>query len=241
MSARLGPALVAEFVGTFALSFVGIMAIHFAGGGNGGLLMVALAHGLILSIFVTAAMPTSGGHLNPAVTIGFLVTGKIKFPAAISYLVIQLAAATVAGLAVYALFGADEEAAKIVLAGTPNLSQDADGIASITPGTAILAEAVATFLLVFAVWGSAVDPRNAKVGGFAIGLTVAADILAIGPMTGGAVNPSRVFGPALVASLAPGSDIWHYHWVYWVGPVLGAVLAAIIYNAVLMPRDKPSA
>src|SRR6476659_6083642 len=84
MPVRLGAALLAELIGTFALCFVGIMAIHFSAG-SGGLLMVALAHGLVLSVMVCAAMPTSGGHLNPAVTLGFLMTGKIKPQAAISY------------------------------------------------------------------------------------------------------------------------------------------------------------
>src|SRR5215218_2831698 len=99
MPVRLGACLLAEFVGTFALCFVGIMAIHT----GAGLVAVALAHGLILAIMVTATMHTSGGHFNPAVTIGFIITGKIKPPAGIAYIVIQLLAGTVAALAVYAM------------------------------------------------------------------------------------------------------------------------------------------
>src|SRR3954468_2443840 len=115
MPVRLGAALVAEFVGTFALTFIGIMAIH----SGAGLVAVALAHGLILSIMVTAAMPTSGGHLNPAVTIGFLLTGKIKPQAGISYIVIQLLAGTVAALAVYAMYGGGKIGQQVVFDGTP--------------------------------------------------------------------------------------------------------------------------
>src|SRR6476661_5540566 len=103
MPVRLGAALVAEFVGSFALTFIGILAIHHAGLGA-GLADVALAHGIILAVVVSATMPTSGGHLNPAVTIGFLVTGKIKPVAAISYIVIQLLGGIVAALAAYVIF-----------------------------------------------------------------------------------------------------------------------------------------
>ena len=120
MPVRLGACLLAEFVGTFALCFVGILAIH----SGAGLLSVALAHGLILAIMVTAAMPTSGGHFNPAVTFGFLITGKIKPPAAMAYIVIQLLAGTIAALAVYAIFGGGEIRARIVQLGTPAMPSD---------------------------------------------------------------------------------------------------------------------
>src|SRR5438093_10041544 len=115
MPVRLGAALVAEFVGSFALTFIGIMAIHAAAAAPPGLglLAVALAHGLILSVMVTATMPTSGGHLNPAITFGFLLTGKIKPVAAIAYVVVQLMAGIAAALAVYVIFGGTTEAARI--------------------------------------------------------------------------------------------------------------------------------
>src|SRR5438105_2214197 len=109
MPVRLGAALVAEFIGSFALTFIGIMAIHSASGmpGNVGLIAIAIAHGLALAIMVSAAMPTSGGHINPAITVGFLVTGKIKPVAGIAYIVIQVLGGIVAALAVYAIFGGD--------------------------------------------------------------------------------------------------------------------------------------
>ncbi|MCS7032403.1 MAG: aquaporin [Phycisphaerae bacterium] len=230
MTVRLPAAAAAEFIGTFLLCFVGILAIHFAPSrpeAAVGLLAVALAHGIALSVAVTAAMPTSGGHINPAVTIGFLVTGKIKPISALVYVVAQLAGATAAALAVYVLLGADEESAAVVAKGTPKFDPSV-----FTPGMVLLAEIIATGLLVFAVWGSAADPRARNVGGFAVGLTVVADILAIGPISGGAMNPARVFGPALVAG-----GLWDQHWVYWVGPLVGGGIMAIFYHLVLWPRD----
>lgn len=231
MPVPLGAALVAEFVGSFALTFVGIMAINFSPSG-GGLLMVALAHGLILSVMVTATMPTSGGHFNPAVTFAFLITGKIKPVAAVGYIVIQLLAGIAAALAVYIAFGGGEMGANIVLAGTPKIA------ANVNVMTALLLEIIATFFLTFVIWGSAADPRARNVGGFAIGLVVAANILAVGPLTGASMNPQRSFGPALIGSLAEGgSALWSKHWIYWVGTIVGACLAALVYKAILWPSD----
>ena len=162
MQVRLGPALVAEFVGSFALTFVGIMAIFSANlladaSPAAKLLVVALAHGLVLAVMVSACMPTSGGHINPAITIGFLVTGKIKPAAGIAYIIIQLGGGIVAALAVLALFGADA-GRNIVEKGTPNLGTDLAGV-PVRPVVAFLAEIIATFFLAFAVWGTAADPR----------------------------------------------------------------------------------
>src|SRR5437762_5284951 len=224
MPVRLGAALLAEFIGSFALTFIGIMAIHHAPtlSPGIGLLTVALAHGLILSVMVTAAMPTSGGHFNPAVTVGFLITGKIKPVAGIGYIVIQLLGGVVAALAVYAIFGGGEIGAAVVKSGTPDVAKD------VGAGTALLCEIIATFFLVFVIWGSAADPRARNVGGFAIGLTIAADILAVGPITGASMNPARSFGPTLIGSWAEtGEILWNHHWIYWVGPIIGAVAAAL--------------
>jgi aquaporin TIP len=234
MPVRLGACLLAEFVGTFALCFVGILAIH----SGAGLLPVALAHGLILAIMVTAAMPTSGGHFNPAVTFGFLITGKIKPPAAMAYIVIQLLAGTIAALAVYAIFGGGEIGARIVQLGTPAMASDPNThVVNFSVWSGLLCEIIATFFLVFVVWGTAADPRARQVGGFAIGLTVAADILSIGPITGASMNPARSFGPTLIASLVPDSHMWSTHWIYWVGPLIGASIAALAYHLILWPRD----
>jgi aquaporin Z len=191
--------------------------------------MIALAHGLVLSVMVTAAMPTSGGHINPAITIGFLITGKIKPAAGIAYIVIQLTGGVVAALTVLALWGPDIGTA-IIREGTPQLAAD------VRPISGLLAEIIATFFLAFAVWGTAADPRARNVGGFAIGLTVAFDILAFGPLTGASMNPQRSFGPTLVAD----GILWKHHWLYWVGPIIGACLGALVYHVILWPRDRAS-
>src|SRR4051812_8915831 len=153
MPVRLGAALFAEFIGSFALTFVGILAIHAQGSLGGppaaGLLAVALAHGIILAVMVSACMPTSGGHLNPAITIGFLITGKIKPVAGIGYIVLQLLGGIAAALAVYAIFGGGEAGAKVVFNGTPLIAS------TVSPMTALLCEIVATFFLAFVVWGTA--------------------------------------------------------------------------------------
>ncbi|CAN5475534.1 MIP/aquaporin family protein [soil metagenome] len=235
MPVRLGAALVAEFVGTFALCCVGILGIHFAG--PSGIVAVALAHGLILSVMVTAAMPTSGGHFNPAVTLGFLVTRKIKPVAAVGYIVVQLLAGVVAALAVYVMFGAGIDAARVVTAGTPDTAL-LENLQHISPWVAVLAEIIATFLLTFVIWGSAADPRARNTGGFAIGLTIAANIIAFGGLTGASMNPARSFGPTLIAELTNDqAALWARHWIYWVGPIIGALWAAVIYHLVLWPRD----
>jgi len=231
MPPRLKSALVAEMIGSFALTFVGIMAIRHANAGA-GLLSVALAHGLALAIFVSATMNVSGGHLNPAVTASFVVTGKMPLADGLAYWIAQLAGGVIAALVAYAVVGGGEMGAMTVHNGTPTINTGV-GIAA-----ALLAELVATFLLVMAVWGTAADPRHPNVGGFAIGLTIAADILAVGPLTGASMNPQRSFGPAFVATLfGHGSDLWPTHWVYWVGTILGACLAGLVYKVFIWPRD----
>ncbi len=213
---------VAEFIGTFALIFIGVGAIYnnsLAGSGV-GLLGIALAHGLTIAVMVSATGGISGGHLNPAVTLGILVGGKIKPGEAVAYWIAQLAGGSAAGFLLVALFGS--EGTSIVAAGTPDLAP------KIGTGTGILIELVLTFFLVFVVYGSAVDVRAPKIGGLAIGLTVALDILFGGPLTGAAMNPARTFGPALA------SGHWNNHAVYWIGPMLGGALAGVIYGRFLI-------
>jgi MIP family channel proteins len=212
---------VAELVGTFALVFIGGGAIVLSKmpGSNVGLVEVALAHGLILAVMVTATMRVSG-HFNPAVTVAFLTVRRIGSFMAGVYVLAQLLGAM---LAAYAL-----------KAGTPKLLFDAargGGQAvslDITTGQAFMLEAIATFFLVFVIFGTAVDPKAPRVGGFAIGLTIAADILAIGPFTGASMNPARSFGPAIA------SNIWEGHLIYWIGPIIGAVIGAQLYERILM-------
>jgi MIP family channel proteins len=215
----------AEFIGIFALVFVGgaaIMSAHMSRSTD-VVLFAAVAHGLILAIMVTATMRISG-HLNPAVTIGFLVTRRIEPMMAMLYIVAQLLGATLAAYALKWLFPATLVLQSRI--GGQSISLD------VTMGQAIGLEAVATFFLVFVVFGTAVDPAAPKVGGFAIGLTVAADILAIGPLTGASMNPARSFGPAIV------SGIFEAQAVYWAGPILGAIVAALLYDRLFLRRGK---
>ncbi|HEY4137350.1 MAG TPA: aquaporin, partial [Casimicrobiaceae bacterium] len=193
----------AEFIGTFALVFIGGGAIiSTAGQGSSALLSVAVAHGLILALLVTATMRVSG-HLNPAVTAGFLATGRIEPMMAVVYWIAQCLAATIAAYALKGLFPAG--VAMAARLGGQSISND------VTLLQAMVLGGIATFLLVFVVFGTAVDPRAPKVGGFAIGLTVTADILAIGPLTGASMNPARSLGPAIVAGIFEGQA------AYWIG------------------------
>lgn len=214
---------VAEFVGIFALVFVGSGAILMARHTNSSaaLVSVALAHGLILAIMVTATMRISG-HLNPAVTIGFLVTRRIEPMMAAIYVCAQILGAIAAAYALEATVPAELfDAAR---GGGQSVALD------ITGAQAFFLEAIATFFLTFVVFGTAVDPNAPKVGGFAIGLTLTAAILAIGPLTGGSLNPARSIGPAVATGIFEGQII------YWTGPLVGAMLAAGIYDALFLRR-----
>jgi glycerol uptake facilitator-like aquaporin len=135
---------------------------------------------------------------------------------------------------IYLISGADAAAALKVVHGTPEFKY-------MNPMAAMFAEFIGTFFLVFVIWGSVADPRSRNSAGFAIGLTIAADILCLGPLTGASMNPARSFGPTLVSrmlSTSPEGDLfWRHHWVYWVGPIAGGLLAAASYHLVLWPRD----
>lgn len=222
---------VAEFIGTFTLIFIGIGAIANLGTVPGGLLGIALAHGLAIAVMVSATGAISGGHLNPAVTFGLLIGGKICPSRTIAYWIAQLAGATAAALLCGYLLG---NAA--VAGGTPDISTVTDDpggklVPVVSMCKAITIEAVATFFLVFVVYGTAADARAPKIGGLAIGLTVTIGILFAGPLTGGALNPARTFGPALA------SWHWNNHIVYWIGPLIGGGLAGLIYGKFLIKES----
>ncbi|HYN06522.1 MAG TPA: MIP/aquaporin family protein [Vicinamibacterales bacterium] len=222
-------ALLAEFVGTFFLCFAGIAAILGgtpAVGSNIGLVGIALAHGLALSVAVATFGGVSGAHFNPAVTIGLLSTGRIAATSAAGYIVSQLAGATAAALICRAVF--PEAAVAQANLGIPLPASWA------TTGTVLLVEFVLTFLLMTAIFGVAIDTRGqaVRIGGFAIGLAVTFDILAGGPVTGASMNPARSFGPALV------QGFWQWHWAYWVAPIAGAVVGAIVYDRIILERRQ---
>lgn len=228
--------LVAEFIGTFTLIFVGggsIVAdkfLHATSQGGVGLLGIAVAHGLAIGIMVTAVGHISGGHLNPAVTIGFWVTKRLSTLQSLAYWFAQLLGAYAAALLLVMLVPDSSWRPDALGAITPDLALDA------TRWHGMVIECVLTFFLVFVVFATAVDAKGAfnKIAGFAIGLTITMGALFAGPFTGAAFNPARAFGPALA------THHWSNHGVYWVGPLFGGVLAGVLYDRVFL-RDQPPA
>lgn len=235
--------LVAEAIGTFILCFVGAGAICLAthqGFAPGvGLLAIAVAHGIALSVAVSVTMNVSGGHVNPAVTVAMLATRRIGLTDAVGYIVSQLIGATIAGVLILAIFKgmtASDDAAVVLKAGLGTPAY----VEPVTMVQAIFIEACLTFLLLTAVFGTAVDPRAPKIGGFGIGLTICADILVGGPLTGASMNPARTFGPGIVAFFSGNlPQFWAQHLVYWVGPILGGVIAALVYDTFITEK-KPT-
>jgi aquaporin TIP len=218
---------VAEFIGTFTLTFAGVLSLSASSlvGGSGpeSVVSVALAHGLALVVMIAALGAISGGHFNPAVTFGFLVTGRMNPITAVVYWIAQLAGSTAAAGLLMSMAGMDT-----VLRGAPGLAEN------VGVGMGLVLEAVATFFLVLVVFGTAVDERAPKsVYPFAIGLTVTLGILAIGPITGAALNPARAFGPAIVVGE------FTRHWIYWLGPMIGGALGAGVQHFLLM-QHAPS-
>jgi MIP family channel proteins len=213
---RAGQKAVAEFIGTFALTFIGAGAVIMAASG-GGLLGVALASGIVLAVMVSILAHISGAHFNPAVTASVWVTGNIKTMLAGVYVVVQLAGAIVAGLLLRELY--PEASWRAANLGAPGLGS------AVSAGRGVLLEAVLTFFLVFTVYGTAVDDRGpfSKIAGLPIGFVLIFDILAGGPLTGAAMNPARALGPMLAGGH------WTDWWVYWIGPIGGGIVAAAVY------------
>jgi len=222
---------LAEFVATFALIFIGAGAVIVATNplSTSGLVGVALAHGMVLAVMVSVTGHISGAHINPAVTAAAWVTGNIKSALAAVYVVAQLAGAAAGGLLLQVVF--PEAEWRRAALGVPVINH---GV-GMTNGKAAVLEAILTFLLVFVVFGTAVDDRGpfSKIAGLPIGFVLIFDILAGGTLTGAAMNPARAFGPMLA------SGIWNDWWVYWVGPVSGGVIAGSLYwFAFLGGREK---
>ena len=227
MDRSLRNALVAEFFGTFLFITIGAGAIvttTYQGADNAGLVGIALAHALALGVMVSAFGAISGGHLNPAVTIGILTAGKIKAAPAAMYIVVQLVAAVLAGY--FLRFTFPESVWQPTHLGVPALGPD------VTPVLGIAIEFVLTLVLVFVVFGTAVDARGPKLGGLAIGLAIGADILFGGPLTGAAMNVARWFGPAV----ASGDFSNWYVWI--VGPVLAGIAVGAVWRYVIAERSE---
>ena len=215
---------VAEFLGAFALTFFGAGAIMV---GSGGLVGVALAHGLAIALMVTAFAHISGGHFNPAVTLGFVVTRRIAPSLAVVYWSMQFAGAAAAAALLRWLF--PESARRLTHLGSPGLTS---GV-SVWQGLVI--EMVLTFFLVWVIFATAADPGGTfkSIAGLAIGLTITMDVLVGGPMTGAAMNPARAFGPELL------SRHWTDAWVWYAGPFVGGALAALVYDTLYLRVQRP--
>jgi aquaporin TIP len=219
---------VAEFIGAFFFFFIGIGAgVSITIAGEPSLLLVALANGLALAIAVTALGHISGGHFNPAVTIGFLVTRRIAPVLALMYIVAQLLAGIAAAAMVRWLWPGTF--AKATGYGAPALDP---GLSS---GEGLVLEALLTAFLVFVVFATAADIRGAFkiIAGFAIGLTVSVDVMVGGPLTGAMMNPARAFGSHVV------DNTWDNAWIWYVGPILGGAIAALLYELLYLRPLRP--
>jgi aquaporin TIP len=214
---------VAEFVGAFALVFVGAGSIAV----GAGLVGIAFAHGLVIAVMASAVGHISGGHFNPAVTFGFLITGRMAPSLAIVYWISQLAGAVLGALVLELVL--PDDIADAVKLGAPVLATE------IGAGAGLLIEIVLTFFLVWVIFATAADPRGTfkSIAGLAIGFTITLDILMGGPLTGAAMNPARAFGPELVAAE------WGDAWVWYLGPLIGGGLAALVYELLYLRPPRP--
>jgi aquaporin Z len=223
---KLSTSLLAEFIGTFALIFIGAGAGAL---GIGGLVGVALAHGLVVLAFAYAYGHISGTHINPAVTLGVWAAGKIDGARAGSYIVFQIVGGIVGALALRWVLGGPETG----LGGT-HLAQalSAGGATiTITPLVGMVLEAILTFFLVNSVMNAGISGKATIPGGLAIGLTLTFAILMGGPLTGASLNPARSIGPAVATGNF--NDLW----VYLVGPALGGIVAGLMYKYIFEERE----
>ncbi|CBI26397.3 putative aquaporin TIP3-2 [Vitis vinifera] len=222
-------ATLSELVATFIFVFAGEGSVLALGKLYAGataltvpaLVMVALAHGLALFAAVSASINVSGGHVNPAVTFGALVGGRISLLRALYYWVAQLLGAVLAALLLRFATGGLRPVGFTVASGYDEWH-------------AMLLEIAMTFGLVYTVYATAIDPKRGSLGviaPLAIGFIVGANILVGGAFDGASMNPARAFGPALVGWR------WRYQWVYWVGPLVGGALAALIYEFLVIPTE----
>jgi MIP family channel proteins len=213
---------LAEFIGTFALIFAGpgAAAVNVASDGAVGTVGVGLSFGLIVMAMIFALGHVSGCHINPAITIAMRATGRIATRRALGYVFAQLAGAVLAGLAIVVIVGSKGDAG----ASTPHIHG---------ASAALWSEMILTFFLALVVFAMATDER--AEGGFAaiaIGGYVGFAATGWGPVANASMNPARSFGPAVAA------NVWDSHWVYWVGPIAGALLAAAAYQILRSPASE---
>ncbi|MDE0682917.1 MAG: aquaporin [Candidatus Poribacteria bacterium] len=209
--------LVAEFIGTFALIFIGAGALAIT---QANLVGVALAHGLVIVTFAYAYGHISGTHINPAVTLGLLIAGEIEFVAAIGYWIVQFLGGILGAVVLNAVLPNPGDLGVTILA---------EGV---TPVQGLVVEIVLTFFLVNTIFNTAVSGKAGNFAGLAIGLTLVLCILMGGPLTRASLNPARTLGPAIVSGNY--ADLW----LYFVGPCIGAILAALLYIGVLKDKEE---
>lgn len=210
----LWKSLVAEFIGTFALIFIGAGAVALSAA---GLVGIAFAHGLVLTGFIYAFGSISGGHFNPAVTLAVMINQSISVIKGLSYILVQLVSAIAAAYALYYVLGG--------MAGNLGSTEVARGLPAIK---AILIEGILTFLFVTVVLNTVLKARGGDHAALAIGFTLVFCILMGGPLTGASLNPARTLGPAVVLMH------WDQLWIYFTGQIGGSVAAAAVY--LLMKR-----
>lgn len=243
MDKHFRPAVV-EMIGTFAVVFVGALAVCVSAMApandvaNPGVLGIALAQGFILAAALSATVPVSGGFLNPAVTLTLWVFRRLEGRRAVWLILAQVVGAILAGLAVRFLF--TEDVLRRARAGTPHLNEAAFGntvLASVLSGIGI--ELVLTFLLTFAIFGTVLDLRAPRLGGLPVGLALAALVLVGYSLTGAALNPVRWLGPVIAEVSLPGMEgaAFRDHTVYWLGPIAGALLAGVVYDFLILPGE----
>jgi len=210
---------IAEFVGTFALIFVGAGSIMTAAGpaDQSPLLPTALAHGLVIAVMASAVGHISGGHFNPAVTFAFVVTRRMVLSLAAAYWVAQFGGAVVGALLLRWIYPAELR---------DRLELGAPFLEGVDAAQGFAIEAILTFFLVWVIFACAADPRGTfkSIAGLAIGFTITLDILIGGPLTGAAMNPARAFGPELV------QNFWGDAWIYYTAPLVGGGAAAVLYD-----------
>jgi MIP family channel proteins len=216
-----------ELMGAFALVLAGAGTIMSIGPqADAGTLDVALATGLAIAVMVIAVGHISGGHFNPAITFGFILTRRMSALLGVAYIVAQLAGGVLAALLLRWIFpAANRNAANL---GAPSVH-------TIDIGAALVLEALITFFLVWVVFALTTDLRNAyaMLAGLAIGLVIVFGMLLCYPLTGGAFNPARAFGPELI------SNTWSDAWIYYVGPLAGGAIAALLYDEVYLRAAAP--
>jgi MIP family channel proteins len=233
MYSRLSTSLLAELIGTFALIFIGAGAGAL---GLGGLVGVAFAHGLVVVGFAYAYGHISGTHINPAVTLGVWAAGKIDVNRALAYIGVQLLGGIAGALALRAVLGAAPNGLGAThLASGLQVGGIGGTVISISPAAGLAIEAILTFFLVNAVLNAGISGKATIPGGLAIGLTLVFCILMGGPLTGASLNPARSLGPAVA------TGDYNQLWLYFAGPLLGAVVAGLLYKMVFEDRQMVAA